>query len=256
MTLPALRDKLEGGGHLLAAWCSLGDPVVHETLLAAGFEALVLDMQHGQHDTTDIAAGIALCAHLGRPSIVRVPIEDRAMAARALDFGASAIIMPMIQGDEDARAFVAAVKYPPRGERSFGPARAVLLHGYDSGVEYVADARGETLAIAMIETAAALDSLDAILAIDGLDGVFVGPADLSIALSGTGTLAARGPKTDEAVARIAKAATAAGKFSAIYAGNAEDARHYRSAGVNLVCIGSDMGMLRSGADAILSAINA
>ena len=250
MALPALRQMLEDDGFVLSAWSSLTDSHIHEALLRAPFDALTFDVQHGLHDLRSVEDGIARAVLLGKPALVRMPIEDRAGAARALDLGASGVIMPMIEGVEDARAFVSAVKYPPLGARSFGPNRAVDLHGYSGPGAYTADANRETLAFAMIETATAMENLAAILAIDGLDGVFVGPSDLSIALSGTGTWDPHGAVAEAAVQKIAATAATAGKLAGIYAATAEDARRYRGFGYGLVCVASDIGMFKTAAAAL------
>ncbi|GGD91042.1 2,4-dihydroxyhept-2-ene-1,7-dioic acid aldolase [Aureimonas endophytica] len=253
MPLPALRERL-AETLTLSAWSSLADPLVHEALLRSPFAAILLDMQHGLHDTASVAAGVAAAARLGKPAIVRVPIEDRAMAARALDLGASGVVMPMIETPAEAAAFVAAVKYSPEGLRSFGPSRAVDLHGYAGPDDYMAVANRETLAFAMIETRAALDDLGAILAVPGLDGVFVGPSDLSIALSPEGRRDVGGSATRAAIARILEAANAAGKLAGIYAASAEEARLYVEIGFRYVCVASDIALLRTGAAELVAAV--
>ena len=262
MALPALRAALEGDGFVLSSWSSLTDPLVHEALVRAPFDAICLDMQHGMHDVASVSEAIAKAGLLGKPSLVRLPIEDRANAARFLDFGASAVIMPMIETVDDAQRFVAAVKYAPLGSRSFGPTRAVELHnyanaaGYGDRSAYTAEANRETLAFAMIETASAVDNLDAILALDGLDGVFVGPSDLSIALSATGTWDPNGPVADAAIRKIAMAAKAAGKFAGIYCIGAEEARRFRGYGYGLATISNDINILKSAAAALVAAVHA
>lgn len=256
MALPIFRERMEAGGFVLSAWSGLTDPAVHEAMLRAPFDALTFDMQHGLHDIASVGAGITRAGLLGKPALVRLPIEDRANAARALDLGASAVIMPMIESVEDARRFVDAVKYAPLGSRSFGPSRAVELHGYAGAAAYIAAANRETLAFAMIETAAALGALEAILDLDGLDGVFVGPSDLSIALSETGTWDPTGPLADAAIRRIADIARAAGRFAGIYAATAEEARRYRSHGYGLVAVASDIGILKAAATALAETVKA
>ncbi|KAB0680886.1 HpcH/HpaI aldolase family protein [Aureimonas leprariae] len=253
MPLPSLRDAL-GSGLVVSGWSSLIDPLVHEALLRAPFDAIMLDMQHGLHDLKSVSQAVAVAGALGKPAIVRVPVDDRATVSRALDLGASAVIMPMIETVEDARRFVSVAKYPPLGLRSYGPARALDVHGYDSPADYAASANRETLSFAMIETRAALDDLEAILAIDGLDGVFVGPSDLSIALAGDGT---RNPESAECVAaieRVAKVAELAGKIAAIYAASVGEARRYRDFGYRLVCVSSDIAMLKAAAVDIAKAV--
>lgn len=253
MALFALRDALSEEGGVLSSWLGLNDPVVQEAFLHAGFDAVTFDIQHGLLDTASLRDGIALAVHLGKPALVRLPVADRALASRALDFGASAVIMPMIETVDDARAFVAVAKYPPLGQRSYGPTRAADLHGYADRADYVGDARNQTLAFAMIETGRALASLEDILAIGGLDGVFVGPSDLSIALSGNGTLEPRSAANEAAISRIAAAAEAHGKIAGIYAGTPEDARRYRGLGYRLICVGSDIGVIVAGARALATA---
>ncbi|MBC8129230.1 MAG: hydroxyacid aldolase [Rhizobiaceae bacterium] len=250
MALPALRAMVGEGGFVLSAWSGLTDPDVHEALARAPFGAVCFDVQHGLHDVASVRAGIARTVQLGKPALVRLSIEDRANAARFLDLGASAVIMPMIEGVADAKAFVDAVKYPPLGARSFGPSRAAELHGYRGVLDYTEVANAETLALAMIETATALDNLGDILAIEGLDGVFVGPSDLSIALSGTCTWSPEGTVAVDAIRRIVDTAHAAGKIAAIYAASAAEARRYRDVGYRLVCVSSDLGMLKAGAAAV------
>ena len=235
------------GGFVLSSWTHLPEPLVAETFLRAGFDAITLDAQHGLHDENSLQLGIERAALLGRPSIVRLPVDGRALASRVLDFGASGVIMPMIETADDARALVSVAKYPPLGLRSYGPARAGQLHGYASGSDYVKDTRGGVVALAMIETARAVAELDAILAVEGLDGVFVGPSDLSIALSGNGTLNVRGEQAQEAIADIAKRTLAAGKIPGIYALSPEDTQQYRGLGYRYVCVGSDHGVLAAGA---------
>lgn len=254
MALPRLRDRLGEGGFVVSAWLGLTDPVVHEAFLRADFDAVTFDVQHGLHDTASLRAGIERAVLLGKPALVRVPIKDRALAARVLDFGASAVMMPMIETADEARAFVAVAKYPPLGQRSYGPTRAGELHGYADRADYVADARSETLAFAMIETGASVANLEAILAVGGLDGVFVGPSDLSIALSGDGTLDPHGAKAEAAIKRIAAATSAAGKIATIYAGTPEDAKRYRQYGYRLVCVGSDQGMVVAGAKSLAETV--
>ncbi|MEF2550588.1 aldolase/citrate lyase family protein [Aurantimonas sp. A2-1-M11] len=253
MALPRLRSRLGDGGFVLSSWLGIPEPLVHEAFLRADFDAATFDVQHGLLDVASLRDGIERAVLLGRPALVRLPIEDRSLAARCLDFGATGLIMPMIETAEDARAFVSVVKYPPTGLRSYGPTRAAQLHGYDDRNAYVPEARTETLAFAMIETSAALDNLPEILAIDGLDGVFVGPSDLSIALSGNGTLDPRSETTESAIRQIAASAASADKIAAIYAATPQDVQRYRGYGYRLACVGSDFGVLAAGAAALAKA---
>ncbi|MAY28301.1 MAG: 2,4-dihydroxyhept-2-ene-1,7-dioic acid aldolase [Aurantimonas sp.] len=256
MALPKLRSRLGEGGFVLSCWLGMPEPLVHEAFLRADFDVATFDVQHGLFDVGSLRVAIERAVLLDKPALVRLPIEDRSLGARCLDFGATGLIMPMIETAEDARAFVAAVKYPPVGLRSYGPTRAAQLHAYGNRGGYVPEARTETLAFAMIETAAALDNLPEILAIEGLDGIFVGPSDLSIALSGDGTLDPGSEKTEATIRDLAASAAAAGKIAAIYAMTAEDAKRYRGYGYRMACVGSDFGVLSAGASALAKAASA
>ena len=240
--LGELNRRLESGAPLVAAWSSLGDPVVHETLLRA-FDVVVLDVQHGLQGVHEVREGCARGALLGTPVIVRVPVGDLALAARSLDFGATGVILPMVEGAADAAAFARALCYPPRGTRSFGPARAVDLFGFASGRDYMLAAEKAVLTLAMIETPSAFAQIDAILAVPELGGVFIGPADLSLAIDPT-RLDPTGERTEDAVRQITAKAKAAGKRVAIYAATVEDARRYAGYGCEIVAVASDIALLR------------
>lgn len=246
-----LGRRLRGGDRLIAAWSGLADPAVAELLVRQGFDAAVLDMQHGAHTLASAIPAIGAVALAGAATIVRVPVGDYATASRMLDAGAAGVIAPMINSVADVRAFAAFVKYPPLGERSWGPHRAVALSGLDPKA-YFAAANGIHLAIPMIETRAALDALDGILAEPGVDGVFVGPADLSIALSG-GTLDAQGPEVDRALTHIAARAKAAGKFAALFCFEGRQARIMGERGFGLCSIATDAMLLAAAARAEVAA---
>ena len=241
-----LRRRLTAREFLAFGWSSLPDATIVELLARSALDGVLLDMQHGLHDLRSVEEGVARSAMLGKPTLVRVPVADPASVSRVLDCGANGVVMPMIEGAEDARALVQAVKYPPLGRRSFGPARAVNLHGFASGSAYFEAANDGVLAIAMIETPRSYRDLDAILAVEGLDGVFVGPADLSISLSG-GKLAYDGPQVREAIIDIGKRVRAAGKFSALYTFNPREARQARDEGYDIACVSSDAQMMTEAA---------
>ena len=160
----------------------MNEPAVAESLAREAFDAVVLDMQHGAIDFAGAQRAILSVALVGKPTIARAPIGEFALASRLLDAGAAGILAPMINSGDDARRLVEFVKFPPLGQRSWGPRTALSLSGLEPSA-YLKAANAMTQAIAMIETRAALDALDDILRVEGLDGVFVGPSDLSIALS-------------------------------------------------------------------------
>ena len=244
--LAALSQSLRSGRPVVSAWVGTPAPAVVEALLQGGFDSVVLDMQHGQYDETSAATGIAAAALVGKPAIVRIPVEAFPSASRLLDAGAAAVVAPMINTAEDARRFAAYCKYPPAGDRSWGPGRATTFTGL-SGQDYLAAANGLQLCIAMIETAAALEALDAILAVPGIDGVFVGPSDLSIALSAGAALDPFASSVDAALDRVSAAAAAAGKFAGLFCFSGAQARAMVGRGFGLVTIATDLMLLRQAA---------
>jgi 4-hydroxy-2-oxoheptanedioate aldolase len=189
----------------------------------------------------------------GAAPVVRVPLGDFAVASRVLDFGAEGVIAPMINTPEDARRLAAAAKYPPIGERSFGPLRALILNNMEGG-DYVKQANDIVVTIAMVETRQALDNLDPILATPGIDAVFLGPSDLSLALSDGKTLDPHSSEVNAAVDRIAAAAKKAGKIAGAYAANAERANELAVRGFRFLGIASDTAFVRAGTAATFKAL--
>jgi 4-hydroxy-2-oxoheptanedioate aldolase len=255
----SLARRLRAGEAVYAAWCTLASPIVAETIAREGFTAVVLDIQHGLWDTASIIAGIgALCA-AGAAPVVRVPLNDFAFVSRALDFGAEAIIAPMINSATDAKQFAAVAKFPPLGERSWGAQRAMTLQesalqGKAATVDYLREANQGTLTLAMIETPAALANVDAIAATPGIDALFIGPYDLSTALSGGKAQDVTAPEVERAIDQIGAAAKTAGKISGIYCRDAERALAMAKRGFRFLTISSDLGILREGAAAQLKAL--
>ncbi|MHA1189620.1 MAG: aldolase/citrate lyase family protein, partial [Alphaproteobacteria bacterium] len=125
-----LSRRLRAGDTILTGWNAIGDPLVGETMARAGYDAVLMDMQHGFHTTDSILRGVGALALAQTPALTRIPVGRFDMASRALDFGSQAVVAPMINNVADARAFAAAMKYPPVGERSWGPTRSLALHGY------------------------------------------------------------------------------------------------------------------------------
>lgn len=249
----SLAERLRAGEVLYTAWSGIPDPLVSEFLGRTGFDAVTLDMQHGCHTTESVLRGVPAVRLAGKPAIVRVPVGRFDMASRALDFGATAVIAPMVNSVADARAFAGAMKYPPAGERSWGPTRMLALHGKKDAQSYLASANGETVAIAMIETRAAVAAIDDILDVPGMDGVFVGPSDFSIALSDGQRVEPMNAEMLKTAATIAEKARAAGKFAGIFAFTADTARRFRDMGFRFIAISSDFGYLTGGASALVDA---
>lgn len=239
--------RLRAGGTVACGWCTLGSPAAADLVARAGFPAVAIDQQHGLFSWSGTADAIAAIRAAGAAPVVRVPLADLAAVSRVLDLGADVVIMPMVNSASDAAAFVAAAKYPPAGERSWGPVRALPFSGL-APAEYLAGSGEATLALAMIETAAALASVDAILATPGLDGVFVGPSDLSVALS-RGTLDPYSAAVTTACETVVAAAARAGKLAGAYGPTPERAREFAHLGFTLVATSSDAAFIADAATA-------
>jgi 4-hydroxy-2-oxoheptanedioate aldolase len=230
----------------------MNEPAVAELLAREAFDAVVLDMQHGAVDFASAMRSISSVALAGKPTIARVPIGAFALASQLLDAGASGILAPMINNGDDARRLVEFVKFPPLGQRSWGPRTALSLSGLEAPA-YLKSANAMAQAIAMIETRAALNALDDILSVDGVDGVFVGPSDLSIALSSGASVEPRGASVMAEARRVAERAKAHGKYAAMFCFDGPDARAMLALGYRLCTISSDQNLLRAAARSELAA---
>jgi 4-hydroxy-2-oxoheptanedioate aldolase len=240
-----VKTLMTTGGTALIGWAGIGNSYSAELLGHSGFDGVVVDMQHGQV-YLDQAVGM-LQALSATPAIpmARVTANHFAEINKVLDSGAYGVIVPMIDTAEDARRVVEAVRYPPRGRRSFGPARGLLYGGQD----YPQHADDELLAFAMIETPQAMENLDAIAAVPGLDGLFIGPADLSLALGVSPAPKWRDDPLRGAIARILAAARAHGKLAGIFCTGPEMAIDMQAAGFGMLVPGNDAALLRGAAQA-------
>jgi 4-hydroxy-2-oxoheptanedioate aldolase len=246
------RARLARGESVLCAWITTFNPVAAEAIAHAGFDAVAIDTQHGAVDAGELLTLLQAMSATDATPFVRVAWNDPALVMKALDLGAWGVICPMIEGVDDVRRFVAACRYPPAGIRSYGPTRGRFL----AGPGYADVANAEVLALAMLETSAALEALDELLAVPGLDGVFVGPADLSLALGGpSGTDWDEGPVA-EALEGIVSACTRAGKVAGIYTKSVPYARRMRELGFRLLVVGGDIDHLAMGMRTTLDGMRA
>jgi len=240
-----LARALRAGG-VYSAWVGINDPQVAEALAREDFDAVTLDMQHGSVDLVGAARGILSVALAGKPTVVRVGVGDFAAASRVADAGAAGVIAPMINSVADAEAFADFMKFPPLGRRSWGPRACGPLSGF-IGPAYLHEANAITQAIAMIETREALAAVDDILAVPGIDGAFVGPSDLSIALSTGGVVEPRGAAVEAALAKVVAAAKAHGKFVGLFCFDGVQAKAARARGIAFTSISTDALLLRAAA---------
>lgn len=234
----AWRAKFGGRSPLFGTLTSLPSAEVAEILVEAGFDWLFVDMEHGGFDTAGVQ--LVLQAVAGRkPCLVRVPRNEPNAIARALDTGADGLIFPHVNTAEEARECVAAALYPPEGTRSIGLARA---QGYGARVaESLSGANRATVRVAQVEHILAARNIAGILAVPGIDAVFIGPFDLSGSLGKPGRTS--DPEVVEAIRTVREAAAAAGIPSGIFAPNAEAGRAAASAGFTLIAVATDALLL-------------
>ncbi|WP_237153567.1 HpcH/HpaI aldolase family protein [Oryzibacter oryziterrae] len=249
--MKTLRAHLADSGKLDIGWLSLPEPLIGEICIRAGFEAMLVDLQHGLIDMSAALRMIGAIKAAGGFVLSRVPVGEFQTASRLLDWGADGVIAPMINSAEEAAAFASFMKYPLLGQRSWGPTRAMQLTGLGPDA-YRRSANEGTLV--MIETRSALDNLEAILAVPGIDGVFLGPFDLSIALSPKGEPDIDRADVLEAIEHVARATAAAGKVSGIYGTSAAHVKRYRAMGYSFATLSSDTAILSSGVASLLAAV--
>jgi 4-hydroxy-2-oxoheptanedioate aldolase len=233
----ALRDRLRDGEPCYGAWLSIPDSFVAEAVAHQGFDYACIDLQHGMMDYASAVEMILAIHAAGSVPIVRVPSNEIGIINRMLDAGALGIIVPLIETVADVERAVRACRYPPDGSRSFGPNRAAL----EGGPDYFGSANDTVLCIPMIETLPALEVIDEILAVPGVDAVYVGPNDLSLSLG-----MKPGPDNPDpyqsAYRRIAEAGGRAGVAMGIHA-NAKLAPKHVETGYRMITITSDTGAM-------------
>lgn len=234
MTNP-LKDKLAAGGCVTCHWATLGSPSVAELLAESGPDCVVFDMQHGLWDRLSLEYAIGLVRHRTIPAVRSVDSSDHAIGM-VLDAGARALIVPMVDTAEQARAVVRAAKYPPHGGRSGGGTRPML--DYKS---YMANANDELVVAVMIETATAVANAAEIAAVPGIDMLFIGPFDLAMSI---GTFPDFGPKHEAAVQSVLAAAKAAGKTCGIFTPYASFAVDRRAQGFQWVVLAYDQSLIQ------------
>lgn len=237
-----LRERT-ADGPAYGAWLALPDPVAAEIVAAAGFDYVCIDLQHGLADHAAMVGMLQAVARTDAVPLVRVPWLDPGWIGRALDAGARGVIIPMVNTPGQAEAAVRACRYPPAGERSFGPIRAAAVHGAD---------HADVWCIPMIETRAAVEALDEILDVDGIDAVYVGPADLSLSYGLPPANDQSEPTWNAALATIVRACQSRGIVPGIH-GTARLAPDRVAAGFRFVTVFSDAGGLGAAAARDLAA---
>jgi 4-hydroxy-2-oxoheptanedioate aldolase len=237
-----LRELWNAGKPVINGWCSMPGGFSAELMAAMGWDALTIDTQHGVIGYSEMLAMLQAVSTTTATPLVRVSWNQPGEIMRALDAGAYGVICPMINDAAECAAFVQACRYPPEGFRSSGPTRAVVYGGAD----YHAKANDEMLAIAMIETAAGLANVEAIVATPGLDGVYIGPSDLSLAMGGPPGQDSDAPALMAAFDAILAACKAAGVKAGVHTNSPAYSRTMIERGFDLVTVGSDTRYLTSG----------
>jgi len=248
MNLPENRFKrsLRAGAAQIGLWSSLSSNYTVEVIAGAGFDWILLDTEHSPSDLENVLTQLQAAASYPSHPVVRVAWNDMVTIKRVLDIGAQSLLVPYVSTPAEAKSAVSYTRYPPAGVR--GVAGTTRATRFGRVKDYARRAHEEICLLVQVETQAALDNIEAICDIDGIDGVFIGPADLHASLGHTGEIANPRvmPLIDDAIRRIRKA----GKAPGILTPNEADARHWLECGALFVAVGADVGILARGAEAL------
>ena len=248
MELPrnAFKRALSASKAQIGLWSSLSSNYTVEVISGAGFDWILLDMEHSPNDLESLLAQLQAAAPYPTQPVVRVPWNDMVTIKRVLDVGAQSLLVPYVSTAEEAAAAVSYTRYPTQGVR--GVAGTTRASRFGRIQDYAKRAHEEICLLVQVETEAALANIEAICKVDGIDGVFIGPADLHASLGFTGEIAnaAVKPRIDNAIRRIRKA----GKAPGILTPSEADARHWLECGALFVAVGADVGILARGAETL------
>jgi 4-hydroxy-2-oxoheptanedioate aldolase len=229
------------------SWLAVPSAFSAEVMAHQGWDSLTVDMQHGVIDDASMVAMLQAISTTPTVPIVRVPWLEPGILMKALDVGAYGVICPMVNTREDAQRFIDWTTYAPTGKRSFGPIRASLYGGAD----YPSHADRTIVRFAMIETCEALDNLDSILSVEGLDAIYIGPSDLSLSLGCRPVFDDVDPPVAQAIDHICERARAHKVVAGVHNGRADVARARIAKGFRFVTVGSDARMLATGSQELL-----
>jgi 4-hydroxy-2-oxoheptanedioate aldolase len=248
MDLPPnpFKRALKAGKPQIGLWSTLSSNYTVEVVAGAGFDWILLDTEHSPSELENLLTQLQAAAPYPSHPVVRVAWNDMVTMKRVLDIGAQSLLVPYVSTADEAKAAVSFTRYPPAGVR--GVAGTTRATRFGRIKDYARRAHEEICLLVQVETEEALDNIDAISAIDGVDGIFIGPADLHASLGHAGEIANPKvkPMIDEAIRRIRKS----GKAPGILTPNEADARHWLECGALFVAVGSDVGILARGAEAL------
>ena len=241
-----LKRAIAAGKPQIGLWASLSSNYTAEAIAGAGFDWLVVDTEHSPADMENVMGQLQAIARYPTTPIVRVPWSDMVTIKRYLDIGIQSLLIPQINTVEEARQAVAYTRYPPAGMR--GVAAATRATGFGRIKNYFKIAHEEICVLVQAETKEALDNIEAIAAVDGVDCIFIGPGDLHASLGYPGERSHKDvmPMIDDAIRRMVKT----GKAPGILADSEENARRWLGLGALVVGVGSDAGLLARAADAL------
>lgn len=240
------KHAIAAGKLQIGLWNSLCSNIVTEIVCYSGFDWLLLDTEHSPNELPAVMAQLQSVQRGTATPIVRPAWNDTVLIKRILDIGAQSILVPFVQNAEEAKRAVAATRYPPEGIRGItGSGRASR---FGRTKDYLKKANSEICLLVQTETREALDQLEAIASVEGVDGVFVGPADLSASFGHIGN--PQHPEVQEAIENVAKRLKKIGKPAGILTPVEEEARRYIEWGYTFVAVGSDLGLVAKGADTL------
>ncbi|MGE0733544.1 MAG: HpcH/HpaI aldolase/citrate lyase family protein [Alphaproteobacteria bacterium] len=246
------KHAIAAGRLQIGLWSSLCSSIAAEIVSDSGYDWLLLDTEHSPNEIPDLVSQLQAVQRGTATPIVRPAWNDAVLFKRILDIGAQSLLVPYVQNADEARRAVAATRYPPRG------IRGVTANGrasrYGRVKEYPKQADGEICLLVQVETRTALDQLEAIAKVDGVDGVFIGPGDLAASLGHIGNLGH--PEVQSAIEDAVKRLKAIGRPAGILTGNEDDARKYIDWGFTFVAVGVDVSLLVRSADALLKRFKA
>ncbi|HEX2565276.1 MAG TPA: HpcH/HpaI aldolase/citrate lyase family protein [Burkholderiales bacterium] len=248
MDLPqnTFKRALRAGKPQIGLWSSLSSSYTVEVIAGAGFDWILLDSEHSPADIENLLTQLQAAAAYPTHAVVRVPWNDMVAIKRVLDVGAQSLLVPYVSTAAEAQSAVSFTRYPPAGVR--GVAGTTRASRFGRVKDYARRAHEELCVLVQVETRPALDNIEAICAVEGVDGVFIGPADLHASMGFAGEIA--NPKVkpliDDAIRRIRKS----GKAPGILTPSEADARHWLDCGALFVAVGADVGILARGAEAL------
>ena len=240
------RRSLLAGEKLIGCWLSLGSAITTEVVGVAGFDWLLLDAEHAPNDVLSLIPQLMALKDSPSAPVVRPPWNDTVMIKRLLDAGCYNFLIPFVESAAQARAAVAATRYPPQGVR--GVSVSQRSNRYGAVPDYFRTVNDQIAVIVQIESRAGVAAAAEIAAVDGIDGLFIGPSDLAAGYGQLGNPSH--PDVQQAIAQVHAAAQAAGKTTGILAPAEADARRYIAMGMSLVAVGSDLGVLRMSTQAL------